>query len=52
VAEGFCSRVPDQTPNSPTYEELLANNAERLKRELKEAADFCIGDFKTKVLQF
>ena len=52
IAEGFCSRVPDQTPSSPTYEELLANNAERLKRELKEAADFCIGDFKTKVLQF
>lgn len=51
TAEGFCSRIPDQTPSSPTYEELLANDAKRLKRELREAADFCINDFKTKVLQ-
>lgn len=52
LAEGICSRVPDQTPDSPTYDELLANNAERLKKELKDAADFCVGEFKSKVLQF
>ncbi len=51
LAEGFCARVPDETPNSPTYDELLANNAQRLKKELRDAADFCVGEFKTKVLQ-
>ena len=51
IAEGFCSRVPDQTPNSPSYDDLLDNNAERLKKELNEAADFCVGEFKAKVLQ-
>ncbi len=50
-AEGFCSRVPDQDENSPSYDELLANNAERLKQELKVAADYCIGEFKTNVLK-
>ncbi len=54
LAEGSCSRndYTDVTPGAPSYDELLANNAERLKRELQEAADFCVGDFKTKVLQF
>jgi hypothetical protein len=51
MAEGFCARVPDETPTSPTYDELLANNAERLKKELRNAADFCVAEFKSKVLQ-
>ncbi len=52
LAEDSCSRDPDETPTAPTYDELLANNAERLKSELKEAADFCVADLKIKVLQF
>lgn len=53
LAEDRCSRGnQDQTPTSPSYDELLANNAERLKKELREAADFCVGEFKSKVLQF
>ena len=51
VSEGFCSRVPEETPNSPTYEELLANNAQRLKKELKDDADYCVDDFKAEVLK-
>lgn len=50
IAEGGCSRIPDQTPAAPTYEQLLANNAERLKHELKAAADFCVSEFRTKTL--
>lgn len=50
VAEGVCFRDPDQTPTAPTYDELLASNAARLKRELREAADSCIDEFETKVL--
>lgn len=51
IAQGLCSYQPDETPTSPTYDELLANSAERLKREIILAADFCINDFKTKTLQ-
>lgn len=46
LSEGFCSRVPDKTEDSPSKEELLGNNAERLKNELKIAADHCIEEFK------
>jgi hypothetical protein len=50
LAEGGCHRVPEQTAQSPTYGELLANSAARLKQELRTAADFCISEFKTKTL--
>lgn len=50
IAEGFCSRVPEEDDTAPSYDELLANKAERLKQELKIAADTCIGQFKTNVL--
>ena len=50
LAEGFCSRVPDKTDSSPTYDELLANKATRLKEELKVAADYCIQEFRSKTL--
>lgn len=48
LAEGFCAKVPEQTPESPTYDQLLANGAERLKQELKMAADYCVGEFLSK----
>tara|TARA_R110000868_G_scaffold209273_1_gene458928 strand:- start:544 stop:1200 length:657 start_codon:yes stop_codon:yes gene_type:complete len=50
VAEGFCSRVPEEDTSAPSYDELVANKAERLKQELKVAADKCIGEFKSTVL--
>ena len=49
IAEGFCSRVPEQDENSPSYDELLSNNAERLKQELRVSADHCIDHFKKNV---
>ena len=51
VADGFCSRVPEETPDAPTHEELVENNAARLKKELATAADYCIREFRTKVFQ-
>lgn len=51
LAVGDCSNRSEETPASPMYEELLANGAERLKQELREAADFCVDEFKTKVFQ-
>lgn len=51
LADGFCSRVPEETPDAPTHEELVENNAARLKKELATAADFCIHEFRTKVFE-
>lgn len=49
-AEGFCARVPEKSENAPSREQLLADRAAGLKRELRVAADHCIGEFKAKVL--
>lgn len=51
IAEGFCSREPDQDDKSPSYDEMLSDNAARIKKELKIAADYCINEFKTNVLK-
>ena len=50
LAEGGCARVPDDASTAPSYDELLANNAERLKKELQSAAEFCANEFRTKTL--
>jgi hypothetical protein len=41
VSTGVCQNQPDQTPASATYEEMLANDGERAKRELAAGVDFC-----------
>lgn len=51
LAEGFCSRVPEYSESAPSHDELLANKAERIKSELKIAADNCITEFKTVTLK-
>ena len=49
VAEAFCSRVPEQTSESPSYDQLLENNAARLKDELRISADHCIKELSRKI---
>lgn len=49
IAEGFCSNVPDQTENSPSHDELLANDAQRLKNELQLSADKCLSQFNKEI---
>lgn len=51
VAEGACARVPDQQPGSPTYDELMADGAKRLKSELATAAVECLTQFKRDTLK-
>lgn len=51
IAEGSCSHRTEEAPSAPTYDELVANSAERLKEELRGLADLCVGEFKTKVFQ-
>jgi hypothetical protein len=43
VAEGSCKSMPETEANAPTYDDLLAENAARLKQELATAAKACIG---------
>jgi hypothetical protein len=50
IADGFCARIPDDSPEAPTGDQLLENNAARLKQELQTAADHCVNEFRTKVL--
>jgi hypothetical protein len=50
LAEGFCSRVPEKTADAPSYDALLADSAARLKQELEAAADYCVSEFRTKML--
>jgi hypothetical protein len=50
LAEGFCSRVPENSAEAPSHDELLENQAARLKQELAIAADHCIQEFRSKVL--
>lgn len=50
VAEGFCRRVPEADASAPTYDELLADQASRLKRELETAARECSNTLKSDML--
>ena len=51
LAEGFCARIPEKSDGAPGYDELLADQAARLKQELTAGADHCIAEFRSKVLQ-
>lgn len=50
VAEGFCKHIPDSNANAPTYDELLANEAARLKGELSTLAKECVRLMKSQML--
>jgi len=52
LAAGNCVRGPEKTSEgAPTYDELLADHAARLKAEIAGAAEYCITEFKGKVLK-
>ena len=50
VAEGFCKRVPEDSKNAPSYDDLVANEAARLKSELALATDECVKTLKAEML--
>jgi len=50
LAESSCSKNQDDKENSPSYDQLIANNAAVLKATLKSHADACISEFKTNAL--
>jgi hypothetical protein len=50
VAEGACRRIPETNAGAPTYDELLADGAARLKKELAISAASCVQTLKTEML--
>ncbi|MEK8032621.1 hypothetical protein AACH06_17510 [Ideonella sp. DXS29W] len=50
IAEGFCKRIPEDATNAPSYDELLNNQAARLKSELSLAAEECVKTLKAEML--
>jgi hypothetical protein len=50
VAEGGCFRDPEKTVDAPTYDELLASKAARLKAELKKHAEECAQELSNELL--
>jgi len=49
VAEGFCSETSKSSDPDFSYDELMGNNAEGLKNQLKEKAEYCVDHFKKNV---
>ena len=50
IAEDFCKDAPATPKESPKYSQMLADKAFILKRELNIAANTCINQFKTNIL--
>jgi len=50
VADGKCSSFLVDGKGIPTYSELVQDDAALLKEELQAAAEFCIDDYRTRIL--
>jgi len=50
VATGACTSRPVDTPDAPSYDELLANEAALLKEKLGALEDYCIDDYRKRIL--
>lgn len=48
IADEICN-YPDNNSSETTYDELLENNAEKIKQELNKASIYCIKSFKENV---
>jgi hypothetical protein len=49
IAEGFCQRFPDKTPDAPSRDQLLENQAARLKEQLNVHGGQCLTELQAKV---
>ena len=50
IAAGYCVREPYNTRGAPSYDELLANRAARLKEELSKVGGECLAELRTNVI--
>jgi len=51
IAEGFHARIPEKSPQSPSYDDLVNRQASGLKRELQIGAAECLNYFKYNILK-
>lgn len=49
IAEAFCARKPEKTQDAPTYQELLADRAARLKSAINASAQSCLEELRNKL---
>lgn len=49
IAEGFCQRFPEKTADAPSRDQLLADNAARLKETLNVHGGQCLAELQAKV---
>jgi hypothetical protein len=50
LAQASCTCVSEDASLAPSYDELVADHAHRVKSELDTAAEFCVEDFRSKIL--
>jgi hypothetical protein len=51
LAEGFCFRSKDKSEDAPSYDELMADGAARLKKEINQSADSCRSELGASVFK-
>jgi hypothetical protein len=51
LAEGSCERFPEDDTNAPSYDEMVENQASRLKHELRLAANICVEKLKAEIFK-
>lgn len=49
IAEAFWARKPQKKPDSPGHEQLLENQAARLKTLIAEASRSCLAELRNKL---
>lgn len=51
LAEASCSDPGEDAPNAPNYAQFLDDGARLLKKDLDAATQFCVADFRTRILK-
>jgi len=50
IAEGECTSLPVDTPDTPTFDEMQGNEGAVLRASLAATADYCIDDYRKRIL--
>jgi hypothetical protein len=50
LAEASCSDPGEDTPHAPNYAQFLDDGARLLKKDLDAATQFCVADFRSRIL--
>jgi hypothetical protein len=50
IAHGICQYQPDDDPNAPTYDQLMANDAAVLRASLTAMMNYCLDDYRKRIL--